>query len=201
MKEKLQSKSQSFEQWQLINFAASIRTQLIRFIGWLPINYLRIIFYKMLGMKIGTGVWIDTGVKLYGTPRIKIGEGSQINHNVVLDGRFPLTIGKSVSISFDVAIITLEHDLQDPYFRSQGAPVVIHNRVFIGPRAIILPGVSIGEGAAVGAGAVVTRDVLPYEIVAGIPAEVIGKRTNELRYTVIGNKANLWKEQNRKDLS
>ncbi len=126
-------------------------------ISWLPINSLRIIFLKMLGIKIGANVWIDTGVKLYGTRRIQIGEGSQINRNVFLDGRFPLTIGKSVSISFDVAIITLEHDLQDPYFRAKGAPIVIHDCVFIGARAIILPGVSIGEGAAIGAGAVVTR--------------------------------------------
>jgi acetyltransferase-like isoleucine patch superfamily enzyme len=54
--------------------------------------------------------------------------------------------------------------------------------VFIGARAIILPGVTIGEGAAVAAGAVVTADVEPYAIVAGVPARVIGSRPRNLTY-------------------
>ena len=66
-------------------------------------------------------------------------------------------------------ILTLEHDLSDPEFRSVGAPVSIGDRAFIGARAIILPGVTIGEGAAVAAGAIVTKDVEPYTIVGGFP--------------------------------
>ena len=54
--------------------------------------------------------------------------------------------------------------------------MVIGNRVWIGYRAIVLPGVTIGEGAVVGAGAVVTKDVEPYEIVAGNPARKIEGR-------------------------
>jgi len=57
--------------------------------------------------------------------------------------------------------------------------VVIGDRVWIGYRAIVLPGVTIGEGAVVGAGAVVTKDVEPYEIVAGNPARKIGSRSLE----------------------
>jgi acetyltransferase-like isoleucine patch superfamily enzyme len=56
------------------------------------------------------------------------------------------------------------------------------DHAWIGARAIILPGVTVGEGAVVSAGSVVSRDVPPYTIVAGNPAEVIGQRTRDLRY-------------------
>jgi maltose O-acetyltransferase len=55
-------------------------------------------------------------------------------------------------------------------------PVIIEDDVWIGARVIILPGVKIGKGSIVGAGAVVTKDVEPYSIVAGVPAKLIRKR-------------------------
>jgi Acetyltransferase (isoleucine patch superfamily) len=53
---------------------------------------------------------------------------------------------------------------------------LIEDYVFIGPRAIILPGVKIGKGAVVAAGAVVTKDVAPFSVVGGVPAKIIGER-------------------------
>jgi acetyltransferase-like isoleucine patch superfamily enzyme len=63
-------------------------------------------------------------------------------------------------------------------FRSGGIakPVVIEEDVWIAANAIILPGVRLGRGAVVAAGAVVTRDVLPFQVVAGVPARQIGHR-------------------------
>lgn len=60
--------------------------------------------------------------------------------------------------------------------------MIIGSRAWIGYRAIILPGIKIGEGAVVGAGAVVTKDVLPFTIVAGNSARKIGERNRELKY-------------------
>jgi maltose O-acetyltransferase len=74
-------------------------------------------------------------------------------------------------------IYSQEHDLSAEDFGAHGATVKIGNYVFIGPRAIILPGVTIGDGAVVAAGAVVTKDVEPYVIVGGVPAKVIGTQT------------------------
>ena len=54
--------------------------------------------------------------------------------------------------------------------------VKINNDVYIGLNAIIMPGVTIGDGAVIGAGAVVTKDVPPYAIVAGVPAKVVKYR-------------------------
>jgi galactoside O-acetyltransferase len=53
------------------------------------------------------------------------------------------------------------------------APVEVDDDVWLGAGAVVLPGVHIGRGAVVGAGAVVTRDVPPFSIVAGVPARVV----------------------------
>jgi len=95
-----------------------------------------------------------------------------------------LYIGSNVSISEGTAIFTLEHDPNSPTFDNRGAPVRIADYVFLGARAIVLPGVTIGEGAVVGAGAVVTRDVAPFTIVAGVPAKPIGQRSRDLAYSL-----------------
>lgn len=55
-------------------------------------------------------------------------------------------------------------------------PLVIGSDVWIGSRAVILPGITIGHGAVIAAGAVVTKDVAPYTIVAGVPARPIRRR-------------------------
>lgn len=57
--------------------------------------------------------------------------------------------------------------------------IIIGNDVWIGYEAIILAGVTIGDGAIIGARAVVTKDVLPYTIVAGVPAKPIKKRFDD----------------------
>ena len=57
--------------------------------------------------------------------------------------------------------------------------VIIGNDVWIGFRATLMPGITIGDGAVVAAGAVVTKDVPPYAIVAGVPAKVLKYRFNE----------------------
>ena len=59
---------------------------------------------------------------------------------------------------------------------TEPAPVVIGDDVWIGRRAIIMPGVRIGNGCVIGAGAVVTKDVPPYCVVGGVPAKIIKKR-------------------------
>jgi maltose O-acetyltransferase len=110
---------------------------------------------------------------------IIIGEDTIVGDHVFLDGRAKLTIGNHVDMASSVMIYNSEHDLEKENFSARTEPVEIGDYVFIGPRAIILPGVKIGKGAVVAAGAVVTKDVPEFKIVGGVPAVVIGERKNK----------------------
>ena len=152
-------------------------------VGYVPSHHYRRFFYRMFGMKIGKGSTIHMRAGFYNAANIKIGEDSVIGEGAVLDGRDKLTIGNHVDIATEVMIYNAEHDVKDPDFRAIIAPVVIEDYVFIGPRAIILPGVTVKKGAVVGAGAVVTKDVGEGVIVGGVPAKQIGVRdTKDLNY-------------------
>lgn len=152
-------------------------------VGHVPFHHFRRLWYRIAGMKIGKGSTIHMGARFYDPRNIVVGEDTIIGEFAVLDGRAKLKIGNHVDIASEVMIYNSEHDVESEHFSAHDAPVVIEDYVFIGPRSIILPGVTIGKGAVVGAGAVVTKDVPPFAIVGGVPAKIIGERKNkELRY-------------------
>ncbi len=156
---------------------------LIWIIGFVPSHHLRRFSYRVFGMKIGRGSTIHMALSTYKPGGIEIGNDTIVGEWAVLDGRDKLRIGNHVDIATGVMIYNSEHDIKDENFKAVTAPVEIEDYVFIGPRAIILPGVSIGKGAVVAAGAVVTKNVSEFKIVGGVPAKEIGERSNkDLQY-------------------
>lgn len=149
---------------------------LLRWVGHVPSHCFRRSIYRLLGVKIGQRTAIHMWASFFNPSGVRIGEDTIIGDHCFLDGRNRLEIGSHVDIASQVLIYNSEHDIETEDFRAVTAPVEIGDYVFIGPRAIILPGVKIGEGAVVGAGAVVTKDIKPYKIVGGIPAKEIGER-------------------------
>jgi len=158
-----------------------------------PSYTLRHLWYeRALGIEVGTGVGIQLGLRVWfhGPGHVRrsqgrIGAGTRVNRDCALDFRGPLIIGDHVSISPEVAILTADHDPNQPGFPLRHRSVVIEDHVWIGMRAMILPGVRIGRGAVVAAGAVVTRDVEPLTIVAGVPARPVAhRREDALDYTL-----------------
>ncbi|OGJ41729.1 MAG: hypothetical protein A2378_02165 [Candidatus Pacebacteria bacterium RIFOXYB1_FULL_44_10] len=145
-------------------------------VGNVPFHFIRRFFYELAGVKLGSGSTIHMGARIYQPKNISIGEGSLVGEQILLDGRDSLTIGNHVDIASQVMIFNSEHDVRASDFRAIHAPVVIEDYVFIGPRAMIMPGVTIHTGAVVAGGAVVTKDVAKGTIVAGVPAKEIGER-------------------------
>lgn len=145
----------------------------------LPLWSLRKVIFILSGVKIGKGTTIHMGCKFFQPKGITIGEDSIIGDRTFLDGRAELEIGDHVDIASEVLIYNSEHDIDSKTFKAVEEPVFIDDYVFIGPRSIILPGISIGKGAVVAAGAVVTKDIEPFMIVGGVPAKVIGERKNK----------------------
>lgn len=161
---------------RIANILLEFEVFMLHCIGYVPCHFVRRFFYRLSGMKIGRGSTIHMGARFYNPRNIRIGEDSIIGEGTVLDGRDRLIIGNHVDIATEVMIYNTQHNVQSEEFEAVKKPVIIEDYVFIGPRAIILPGVRIGKGGVVGAGAVVTRDVLQFSIVGGVPAKVIKER-------------------------
>jgi len=105
-----------------------------------------------------------------------IGDYTRVGlHNTIIG---PVRIGKNVNLAQGITVTALNHNFDDTTKRidQQGVTtkaVTINDDVWIGANAVILPGVTIGTHSVVAAGAVVSKDVPPYTIVAGVPAKVI----------------------------
>lgn len=155
------------------------------FIAHLPSFRLRHWYYRrIMKFPIGRDSSMHMGLFVTGL-NIAIGDNVVVNRRVYLDGRIGIRIGNNISISPEVYILSMEHDPNDPKFGTRGGIVTIDDHVWIGARAMILPGVHVGEGAVIAAGAVVTKDVEPYKIVAGVPARSIGDRSRHIDYRCV----------------
>lgn len=131
------------------------------------------------------GFQIGEGTTFLGQPRIT--GGAQLPHNLIIgrecviemgvtfDLEERITLGDRVTLGHQVMILTSTHELGPPQHRAGNvtrSPVTIGDGVWIGTRAIILPGVTIGAGAVIAAGALVNKNVEPNTRVAGTPARV-----------------------------
>lgn len=122
-----------------------------------PHNSIAVFFYRLRGTKIGKNVGIGSGAFLEESrPHlVTIEDGANIGPNAIITAHD----SSYHCINGDVPILFGE--------------VVIKKRAYVGAGAVILPGVTVGEEALVAAGAVVTRDVAPRTVVAGVPAKEI----------------------------
>lgn len=152
---------------------------------------------------LGPDCVFETGALVFHPERVRLGRNVYVGHYAILKGYYDrdlvlgdetwigqqcflhsaggLTIGSRVGIGPGVRILTSAHAeagraipiLDSPVERAE---VVIEDDADLGVGAIVLPGVRIGRGAQIGAGAVVTHDVPPYSVTAGIPARVLRER-------------------------
>jgi acetyltransferase-like isoleucine patch superfamily enzyme len=120
---------------------------------------------------------------------LEMGERTYVSGPLHVDLGASVRIGNGVRLGHHVVLLTFDHDIGPPDYRCGrlvAAPISIGDGAWIGSRVTVLPGVSIGSGAVVAAGAVVTRDVPPNTLVAGIPARrvrdlIAGEATTSVR--------------------
>ena len=107
---------------------------------------------------------------------VVIGDHTRIGlHNTIIG---PVTIGSHVNLAQGITVTALNHNFEAPERRidEQGVStqqVTIGDDIWIGANAVVLPGVTVGNHCVIAAGAVVTKDVPPHSLVAGVPAKII----------------------------
>jgi len=128
---------------------------------------------------VGRDCMIYSTARIHGARHVALGHRVTINDFVHIWGAGGVTIGDDSMIAAHSAIVTTTHDIdalkKGRKYRDTVLlrPVVIGKNVWIGTSAIVLPGVVIGDDSVVAAGAVVTKDVPPRTLVAGVPARTV----------------------------
>jgi acetyltransferase-like isoleucine patch superfamily enzyme len=152
----------------------------IPFISW------RMHAYQAFGVRFEDlkATTIMLGADIGKPSQLEIGAHTAIGPECLLDARGGLKIGRSVNITGHCRFMSAKHDIRDPDFAAVFSPIVVEDFAWIALGATVLGGVTIGEGAIVCAGAVVTKDVEPFAIVGGVPAEPFAERPRDLRYSV-----------------
>jgi acetyltransferase-like isoleucine patch superfamily enzyme len=158
------------------------RLRLLIEAGKLPSHRVRNFIFRRAGLTLPRTSSIHFRAEFYRPEAISVGEFCTIGDSCFLDGRETIVMGDCVNIGSHVTIYTRQHDVDSPDFAETGGPVTIGSYAWLGSHSIVLPGVTIGQGAVVAAGAVVTRDVAPYTMVAGVPARFVRERSQDLRY-------------------
>lgn len=145
---------------------------------WRPAKRLRVLCARRFCLDVAPTANINRKARL--SWQTTIGPHGGVGERCILSGQ--VVIGPHVTMGPDCFFITGDHPVPPDGGRFRDMtpthrPIRVEEDVFLGARAILLPGVTVGRGAAVGAGSVVTKDVAPGAVVAGNPAREIRSRT------------------------
>ena len=126
-------------------------------------------------VKLLSGIWIDRFSSL------EIGDDVSIAKDVIMVAAGGIAIGDCSMIGYRTTILSVNHVIppgKKPmrFSGAENAAVTIGKDVWMGAHCVVMPGVVIGDGSVIGAGSVVTKDVPPYTVAAGVPARIIRDR-------------------------
>lgn len=138
--------------------------------GW------RRMLLRLFGARIGTGVIVRPTARVTYPWKVSIGDHSWIGDEVTLYSLDRIDIGAHCCISQRSYLATAGHNSGKLSFDYVTGPIIVEDEVWLATGAVVLPGRRIGRGAVVAASAVVTKDIEKAAIMAGVPAQRIGTR-------------------------
>lgn len=136
---------------------------------------------RLFGAEIGRNVHIYSSANIYMPWNLRVGDWAAVGEWVLIYNLGPIVVGSKATISHRAHLCAGTHDYLDPSLPLLTPGITVCDQAWICADAFIGPGVRVGEGAVVGARAVVTKDVLPWTVVAGNPSRVIKKREMKMR--------------------
>ena len=131
---------------------------------------------RLYGAKIGRDVHIYPSVRITIPWHVEIGDAAAVGDRAILYALGPIRIGARATVSQGAHICAGTHDWRHPAMPLAKPPIEVGADVWVCADAFIGPGVTVGDGAIIGARAVVTKDVAPFTLMAGNPAQEIGRR-------------------------
>ncbi len=141
-----------------------------------PFHAWRSFLLRLFGAKVGKGVHVYPGVKIWAPWNITLDDGCGIANGAILYSQGKISIGKRAVISQGAHICAGTHDFTKAGFPLITKPINIGEQSWIAAEAFIHPGVTIGEGSVIGARSVVTKDMPAWMICTGHPCKPINQR-------------------------
>lgn len=141
-----------------------------------PMRSWRRFLLRLFGARIAPTAGIYGSVRIWYPPNLEVGEHAYIGPGANLYCMASMTIHAHALVSQGAHLCGGTHDMSDPHFQLIARPIVVGERAWIAAEAFVGPGVTVGEGAVLGARAVATRDLEPWTVYRGNPAEPLKSR-------------------------
>ncbi|WP_288318543.1 acyltransferase [Xylanibacter caecicola] len=148
------------------------------FVRWLPKPFYRwhVLLLKLFGCKVHGHVFIAPSCRIYAPWLLEIDKNSCLGPRSEVYNLGPVKIGKRTTLAQYTYICNGTHDFTNPISPLLVGNIEIGDDVFIGAKAIILPGLKINNGSVIGAGSVLVKNTEPWTVVGGNPARFIKRR-------------------------
>lgn len=144
-----------------------------------PLSSVKCMILRLFGAKIGAGVVIKPKVNIKYPWKLKVGKYTWIGENVWIDNLGDTTIGENVCISQGAMLLCGNHDYKKESFDLIVGPIVLEDGVWIGAHSVVCPGIICSSHSILAVNSVATKNLDPYTIYQGNPAQAVRKRTIE----------------------
>ena len=141
-----------------------------------PLHWWRSFLLRCFGARVGKGVHIYPGVKIWAPWNLELKDQCGVSSGVTLYSQGKIYIGKRAVISQNAYLCAGTHDYTKPGFPLVTAPIYIGDETWIAALAFIHPGITIEQGCVIGACSVVTSNMPAWMVCAGNPCKPIKKR-------------------------
>lgn len=141
-----------------------------------PVHAWRSFLLRCFGAKVGRGVHVYPGVKIWAPWNLELADECGIANGAILYSQGKITVGRRAVISQGAHLVTGTHDYTQAGFPLVTSPIRIGEHAWVAAEAFIHPGVTVHDGCVIGARSVVTRDMPAWTVCAGHPCQQLKPR-------------------------
>lgn len=141
-----------------------------------PLNRWRCFLLRRFGAKIAPTGFVYGSARVWYPPNLVVGKYARVSPRVTVYNVAKITFCDYAIVSQGTHLCSATHDIEDPSFQTIAAPITIGRWAWVAAECFVGPGVTVGEGAVLGARGVAFRDLEPWTVYIGSPAQAIKKR-------------------------